>query len=201
MRPRLTYANVVSSLALFLVLGGGAAFAVDGPLPGQNQVGSADIINNDVRSEDIRDANLTTADIRGLERHPRFQRHLLRHRAGNRRRPDAGCRDRRSQQHGRPRGKRIRDDPRGRRVRPNRHGLLCDHAATAQHHGRRGRRHQQRDRGGAGGLRQRRRLHDRDPVGAHKPKAASQATHVRCGTSPPRSRWPRAGRCRRSWSS
>jgi hypothetical protein len=64
MRPRLTYTNVISSIALFLVLTGGAAYAIDGPLPGQDQVGSADIINNEVQTADIKDANLTTADIR-----------------------------------------------------------------------------------------------------------------------------------------
>src|SRR3954454_17721984 len=55
--------NVVGYVALFIALGG-TAYAVDGPLPGQNQVGSADIINNDVQSADIKDANLTTVDIR-----------------------------------------------------------------------------------------------------------------------------------------
>lgn len=35
----------LSLLCLFLVLSGGTASAIDGPLPGQNQVGSADIIN------------------------------------------------------------------------------------------------------------------------------------------------------------
>ena len=33
MRPRLTYANVVSSLALFLVLAGGAAYAANTVFP------------------------------------------------------------------------------------------------------------------------------------------------------------------------
>jgi hypothetical protein len=55
--------NVVGYLALFVALSG-TAYAVDGPLPGQDQVGSADIINNDVQSADIRDANVATADIR-----------------------------------------------------------------------------------------------------------------------------------------
>lgn len=56
--------NVVGYLAVFLALTGGA-YAIDGPLPGQDQVGSGDIINNEVRSADLRDANLTTVDIRG----------------------------------------------------------------------------------------------------------------------------------------
>jgi hypothetical protein len=55
--------NVIGYVALFVALSG-TAYAVDGPLPGQDQVGSADIINNEVQSADIKDANLTTADIR-----------------------------------------------------------------------------------------------------------------------------------------
>jgi hypothetical protein len=55
--------NVIGYMALFVALSG-TAYAVDGPLPGQNQVGSADIINNEVQTADIKDANLTTADIR-----------------------------------------------------------------------------------------------------------------------------------------
>ena len=55
--------NVVGYAALFIAMCG-TAYAVDGPLPGQNQVGSGDIINGEVQTADIRDANLTTADIR-----------------------------------------------------------------------------------------------------------------------------------------
>jgi hypothetical protein len=55
--------NVIGYVALFVALSG-TAYAVDGPLEGQNQVGSADIINNEVQSADIKDANLTNADIR-----------------------------------------------------------------------------------------------------------------------------------------
>jgi hypothetical protein len=43
----------LSLLSLFLILSGGTAYAVDGPLPGQNQVGSADIINGEVMDNDI----------------------------------------------------------------------------------------------------------------------------------------------------
>ena len=63
MRARPSSSMVVALIALFVALIG-TAHAVDGPLQGQNQVGSADIIDNDVRTQDIRDANLTTADIR-----------------------------------------------------------------------------------------------------------------------------------------
>jgi hypothetical protein len=45
-------ANVVGYMALFVALSG-TAYAVDGPLAGQNQVGSEDIINEEVKREDI----------------------------------------------------------------------------------------------------------------------------------------------------
>jgi|RhiMetdeSRZDD1v2_1073273.scaffolds.fasta_scaffold27328_4 hypothetical protein len=50
--------NVIGYLALFVALSG-TAYAVDGPLPGQNQVGSADIINDEVYSADVRNDNLS----------------------------------------------------------------------------------------------------------------------------------------------
>ena len=49
MRPRLTYANVVSSIALFLVVSGGAAYALDG----SNTVFSDDIVNGEVKNDDL----------------------------------------------------------------------------------------------------------------------------------------------------
>jgi len=55
---RLTYANVVSTLGLFLVLTGGTAMAVNGSLPGQNTVGSKDIINNEVTGADVNESTL-----------------------------------------------------------------------------------------------------------------------------------------------
>jgi len=49
---------------LFVALSG-TAYAVDGPLPGQNQVGSADIINGEVATDDISDSNgVRSADVR-----------------------------------------------------------------------------------------------------------------------------------------
>src|SRR5918996_1396546 len=42
--------NVIGYIALFCFAIGGTAYAVDGPLPGQNQVGSEDIINGEVRN-------------------------------------------------------------------------------------------------------------------------------------------------------
>jgi hypothetical protein len=50
--------NVIGYLALFVALSG-TAYAVDGPLPGQNQVGSADIINDEVYSADVRNDSLS----------------------------------------------------------------------------------------------------------------------------------------------
>jgi hypothetical protein len=44
--------NVVGYVAVFLALTGGA-YAIDGPLPGQNQVGSEDIINQEVKGADL----------------------------------------------------------------------------------------------------------------------------------------------------
>jgi hypothetical protein len=64
--------NVVGYLSLFVALSG-TAYAIDGPLPGQDQVGSQDIINgevkaldlggNAVRSPDVLDETLIGADI------------------------------------------------------------------------------------------------------------------------------------------
>jgi hypothetical protein len=70
LRPRLTYANVTASLALFLALGGGAYAAVTLPA---NSVGSrqlrtgavqrAKIKNNAVNGTKVLDSSLTGADI------------------------------------------------------------------------------------------------------------------------------------------
>src|SRR3954451_4119480 len=45
--------NIIGYIALFLFAMGGSAYALDGPLPGQNQVGSDDIINGEVKNGDI----------------------------------------------------------------------------------------------------------------------------------------------------
>ena len=60
-RARLTYANVVSTLCLFLVLGGGTAVA----LHGKNSVFSDDIKNQQVKSKDVRNNGLKGVDVRG----------------------------------------------------------------------------------------------------------------------------------------
>jgi len=51
----------LGALAVVLVLTGGTAYALDG----SNTVFSDDIVNNEVRTADLKDANLTTVDIRG----------------------------------------------------------------------------------------------------------------------------------------
>jgi hypothetical protein len=58
MRAHLTYANVVSTLCLFVLLGG-SAYAI-----ARNSVGSREIRNNSVRSVDLRNNNVTSRDIR-----------------------------------------------------------------------------------------------------------------------------------------
>src|SRR5436190_7898392 len=59
-RSRLTYANVVATLSLFLVLSGGTAVA----LKGSNTVFSDDIVDNQVKSVDVRNDTLTGRDVK-----------------------------------------------------------------------------------------------------------------------------------------
>jgi hypothetical protein len=54
--PKLTYANVTSTLALFLALGGVSYAAIS--------VGTAQIRNNSVRSQDLRNNEIRSKDIR-----------------------------------------------------------------------------------------------------------------------------------------
>jgi len=56
LRARLTYANVVATLALFLALGGVSYAAI--------RVGSASIVNNSVRTQDLRNNDIRSKDIR-----------------------------------------------------------------------------------------------------------------------------------------
>src|SRR3712207_6733156 len=56
LRARLTYANVVATLALFLALGGVSYAAV--------RVGTGSIINNSVRTQDLRNNDIRSGDIR-----------------------------------------------------------------------------------------------------------------------------------------
>lgn len=59
----LSYANVVATLALFIALGG-TSYAV-------LRVGSADVVNNSLRSKDIRDATIRSRDVRDRSLQPR----------------------------------------------------------------------------------------------------------------------------------
>lgn len=61
-RKRLTYANVMSSVAVFLVLGGGAAFAA-GQL-GKNSVGSKQLKKNAVTTAKIKKGAVTGAKVK-----------------------------------------------------------------------------------------------------------------------------------------
>ena len=53
---RLTYANVTSTIALFLALGGVSAYAA-------NTINSTDIVDGQVNSADVKDQSLTTFDV------------------------------------------------------------------------------------------------------------------------------------------
>jgi hypothetical protein len=54
--------NVVGYVAVFIALSG-TAYAVDGPLPGVNQVGSLDIINGEVQTADLDASSVATGKI------------------------------------------------------------------------------------------------------------------------------------------
>jgi hypothetical protein len=58
LRSRLTYANVVASIALFIALGG-TSYAV-----ATGSIDSREIKNNSVRGADVRNSSLTGADVR-----------------------------------------------------------------------------------------------------------------------------------------
>ena len=58
LRKRLTYANVVSTACLFIVLGG-TSYAV-----ATNSIGSGQIKNNSIRSKDIRNGQVTSRDVK-----------------------------------------------------------------------------------------------------------------------------------------
>ena len=60
---RPSHSTVVAYLALFLVLTGGTALAIDGSLPGQNTVGSADVINGEVTNVDLGPDSVTSGKI------------------------------------------------------------------------------------------------------------------------------------------
>jgi hypothetical protein len=60
-RPHLTYANVVSTICLFVVLGGSAYAAFHLP---KDSVKSKNIVNGQVKGVDVKDNNLTGKDIK-----------------------------------------------------------------------------------------------------------------------------------------
>jgi hypothetical protein len=59
-RPRLTYANVIATLALFLALGGGAYAATQLP---KNSVGSKQLKKDAVTSAKVKDGSLQASDL------------------------------------------------------------------------------------------------------------------------------------------
>jgi hypothetical protein len=61
LRSKLTYANVASTLCLFLLLGGGAAYA--GSQLAKNRVGTKQLKNGAVTGVKVKDGSLTGADI------------------------------------------------------------------------------------------------------------------------------------------
>ena len=62
--PSLTYANVMSTLAIFLVLGGGAYAAVSLP---KNSVGAKQIKRDAVSSSKVKDRSLRLSDFKPSE--------------------------------------------------------------------------------------------------------------------------------------
>jgi hypothetical protein len=60
LRPRLTYANVIATLALFLALGGGAAYAAS---LGKNTVGTKQLKKNAVTGAKVKDGSLSAGDF------------------------------------------------------------------------------------------------------------------------------------------
>lgn len=55
--------NVVGYIALIVALGAGTAVAADGPLKGRNTVGSADIIDKQVLTRDLKDGGVQTQKL------------------------------------------------------------------------------------------------------------------------------------------
>jgi hypothetical protein len=62
MRPKLTYANVVSTICLFLLLGGGAAYAASHL--GKNSVGARQLKKNAVTTKKIKNGAVTAAKLK-----------------------------------------------------------------------------------------------------------------------------------------
>jgi hypothetical protein len=62
LRPRLTYANTIATLALFLALGGGAAYAAS--TLGKNTVGAKQLKKNAVTGAKVKDGSLSAGDFK-----------------------------------------------------------------------------------------------------------------------------------------
>jgi hypothetical protein len=62
LRPRLTYANVIATLALFLALGGATAYAAS--TLGKNSVGSKQLKKNAVTGAKVKDGSLSATDFK-----------------------------------------------------------------------------------------------------------------------------------------
>jgi hypothetical protein len=62
LRPRLTYANTIATLALFLALGGGAAYAAS--TLGKNTVGAKQLKKNAVTGAKVKDGSLSSGDFK-----------------------------------------------------------------------------------------------------------------------------------------
>src|SRR4051794_546967 len=60
LRERLTYANVMATIAVFIALGGGSYAAIKLP---RNSVGAAEIRTGAVRSSEIKDHSIRTSDL------------------------------------------------------------------------------------------------------------------------------------------
>jgi hypothetical protein len=77
LRPRLTYANVIATLALFLALGGATAYAAS--TLGKNSVGTKQLRKNAVTGAKVKNGSLAAADFKagqlpGGERGPAGER-------------------------------------------------------------------------------------------------------------------------------
>lgn len=70
LRTRLTYANVMATIAVFVSLGGTswAALTVTGAQVRNNSLSGADVRNNSLTGVDVRNGSLSTADLSGAAR-------------------------------------------------------------------------------------------------------------------------------------
>ncbi|MBI2245595.1 MAG: hypothetical protein HYU55_17200 [Nocardioides sp.] len=62
LKNRMTYANVASTMALVIAIGGGGAAVAASMVPA-NSVGSRQIVNNSVKSVDLKNGGVTGSDL------------------------------------------------------------------------------------------------------------------------------------------